>query len=190
MSIQSIATGSALTAETWKDFVSRLRHHCLGDGVAEHCTAAAIFMVEARRLIYGISLDYTDKVAIIHDDSAWHSPEEYYNESAKDEQKTLDGLAHDKGFASFLSAGEYEQLSIIESLPDHTVTGWDERWEHVGTHFTKEAAEAFIARKKHDYRDGLRVYVEAQPYAWEFETIKNAIMDGKICFVEDGKVLK
>ena len=81
-------------------------------------------------------------------------------------------------------AGDSNAYSIVEQLSYHTITGWDERWEHVGTHFTKEAAEAFIARKKHDYSDGLRVYVEAQPYAWEFEAIKNAIMDGKLVFIE------
>lgn len=189
MSIQSIATGSALTAETWSDFVSRLRHNCRGDGVADHCTAAAIFTVEARRFVYGISEDYTDKIAIICDDRVWHSVNEFIEQCDEDTMLALDSQAIAQGHKSFKEAHPW-QMEIIADLPDHAVTGWDERWDHVGTHFTKEAAEAFIARKKHDYPNGLRVYVEAQPYAWEFEAIKNAIMDGKICFVEDGKVLK
>lgn len=135
-------------------------------------------------MIYGISEDYTDKIAIIVDDSVWHSIEEYWADCDEDERKALDVIALDAGYDSFLMAGDSNAYSIVEQLSYHTITGWDERWEHVGTHFTKEAAEAFIARKKHDYSDGLRVYVEAQPYAWEFEAIKNAIMDGKLVFIE------
>ncbi|MNN59485.1 hypothetical protein D3C81_1746030 [compost metagenome] len=50
----------------------------------------------------------------------------------------------------------------------------------MSAHFTKDAAEAFIRRKKHDYRHGMRVYVESQYYAWEFNVIKNAILDGRL----------
>ena len=49
-------------------------------------------------------------------------------------------------------------------------------------HFTQEAADAFIARKKHDFPDGLRVYVDAQTYCWEFNAIKEAILSGRIVF--------
>jgi len=47
----------------------------------------------------------------------------------------------------------------------------------VNSHFTRDAAEAFIRRKQHDYGE-MRVYVESQYYAWEFEAIKEAILDG------------
>jgi hypothetical protein len=56
-----------------------------------------------------------------------------------------------------------------------------DRWEFVSAHFTKEAAEAFINRKKHDY-DKLRVYVDCQLYCWEFNAIINGLLDGKIVF--------
>lgn len=183
---ESLATGAPLTPETWADFVNRLNHHCRGSGVENHCTAHAIFIVEARRLIYGIDGDYTDNTAIIFDDSVWHTTEEYWNDCDETERENLNTIAEEAGHPSFMQADEYARLEIIKELDDHTVTGWDERWEHVGTHFTREAAEAFIARKKHDYRAGLRVYVEAQPYAWEFEAIKEAIMDGRLVLKEGG----
>lgn len=181
---KSIATGSELTAETWADFVERLTYHCRGEGVQNHCTASAIFIVQARRFIYGISDDYTDRLAIIYDDCCWHSAEKYYNDSDEAFQSMLDEKAQDEYDEEFLDLETYQQYEIIGDLEEHTVTGWDERWEFVCAHFTLEAAEAFIKRKGHDYRAGLRVYVDAQTYAWEFEAIKNAIMDGKLRFTE------
>lgn len=119
-SIPSLATGQALNAATWADFVQRLRYDCNGEGVRDHCTANAIFIVEARKIVCG--------------------------------------------------------------LEGHTVTGWDEQWVYVNAHFTHAAAEAFIKRKKHDYRHGMRVYVESQYYAWEFNAIKQAILDGTLAY--------
>ncbi len=49
-----------------------------------------------------------------------------------------------------------------------------------------DAAEAFIKRKKHDYRKGLRVYVDASTYSWELNTIKAAILSGRIGFLPEG----
>ena len=59
----------------------------------------------------------------------------------------------------------------------------EERWEFVCQHFTRDAADAFIKRKGHDYREGLRVYVDATSYSWELNTIKAAILDGRIGFI-------
>ena len=54
----------------------------------------------------------------------------------------------------------------------------------MNSHFTREAAEAFIKRKSHDYRDGLRIYVDANIYCWEFNAIKEALMDGRLVLAE------
>ncbi|MNX76701.1 hypothetical protein D3C86_1082160 [compost metagenome] len=39
-----------------------------------------------------------------------------------------------------------------------------------------------IRRKKHAYRDGLRIYVNSQHYCWLFEAIKEAILDGTLTY--------
>lgn len=52
----------------------------------------------------------------------------------------------------------------------------------MNSHFTKEAAEAFIQRKMQDYRKGMWAYVEAQVYCWEFNVIIAGVMDGRIVF--------
>lgn len=177
----SIATGSELTAETFSDFVQRLRHHVRGAGVDWHYTADALFTVQARRITFGIDRDYSSKTAVYVDDTLYFSPQEYWDKN-EDTREVLDAAAQEVDAMPFLMLEEYEQWDLLADLPEHTVSGWDERWDHVNSHFTKEAAEAFIARKMHDYRDGMRVYVEAQVYCWEFNTIINGLLDGRIAF--------
>lgn len=179
---QSLARGAELSAETWGDFVDRLRHDCVGAGVREHCTADAIFIVEARRLIYGIDLDYSDKLVVLctADEAEWFSPKEYWDDCDEEQQEKLNEAAQESGECDFLDLGEDDQWELLGELEEHTVTGWDERWEYVNSHFTRDAADAFIQRKKHDYRKGLRVYVDAQSYCWEYNAIKEAILQGRL----------
>lgn len=178
----SIASGAALDQGSFDDFVQRLGYHVRGEGVDDHSTADAMFTVQARRIIFGIDRDYTDKLAVYVEDSMYFSPQEYWDTSDECHRAYLDGLALDSGDAKFLGLDVSDQWDLLGDLCDHTVSGWDERWEFVNAHFTKEAADAFIKRKKHDYRDGLRVYVEAQVYCWEFNAIIAGLLDGKIVF--------
>ena len=178
-----IATGSDLTAEGWADFVKRLRYHCRGEGVHDHYTANAIFIVEERTITYGIDLDYVDDRVVLCDGDEWFSPQEYWKDLDAHGRKKLNQAMQEYSGCQFMKASDYDQWHVLSELEDHTVTGWAEGWKYVNSHFTREAAEAFIARKKHDYRKGLRVYVDAQVYCWEFETIKNAIIEGRIGFI-------
>ena len=178
----SIATGDALNADTFKDFVQRLHHHVRGEGVDWHYTADAMFTVQARKIIFGIDPDYTDKLAVAIEDSMYFSPQEYWDSCDESSRARLDKISQEEGDAPFLTLDVSDQWDILGDLLDHTVSGWDERWEIVNSHFTKEAAEAFIKRKKHDYREGLRVYVEAQVYCWEFNAIIAGLLDGQIVF--------
>ena len=179
----SIATGAKLDQATFSDFVQRLRHHVRGEGVDWHYTAYALFTVQKREIIFGIDRAYADKTAVAVEDSMYFSPKEYWDENDGMRER-LDAAAHKVDELPFLALEEYEQWDILGDLPDHTVSGWDERWDYVNSHFTKEAAEAFIARKKHNYRRGLRVYVEAQVYCWEFNAIISGLMSGSIVFKE------
>lgn len=178
----SLAIGEKLTAENFSDFVQRLRYHVRGEGVDWHSTADALFTVQARRIIFGIDRDYTDKWAVYVDESMYFSVLEYWGNQESESRARLHRLAQEQGGCGFLLLSESDQWDILADLPEHTVSGWDERWEIVNSHFTKEAADAFIVRKKHDYRDGLRVYVEAQVYCWEFNEIIKGLMDGRIAF--------
>lgn len=176
----TLARGAELNAETWADFVGRLRHDCVGNGVRAHGTADALFIVEARRMIYGIDRDYTDNLVVTCEDCEWFSPREYWDDACDDQQARLNAAAQEAGECEFLDLSEDEQWELLGELEDHTVTGWDERWEYVNSHFTKDAAEAFIRRKSHDYPKGMRVAVEAQSYCWEYNAIKEAILHGSL----------
>ncbi|MEH8253364.1 hypothetical protein [Aeromonas veronii] len=186
----SLAHGAPLSPESWADFVARLHHDCVGEGVHDHCTADAIFKVESRELIYGINKDYTDKIAVICDDSVWFSPQEYWDECDDDQQSHLNELAQEAEGEDFLNLKRFRaQWNILGELDDHTVTGWDDKWVPVNSHFTKDAAEAFIKRKRHDYREGMRVYVDAQTHCWEYNTIKEGILQGRIGLTDEAKKL-
>lgn len=178
----SIATGRELTVETFNDFVQRLRHHVRGEGVEWHYTRDALFTVQAKRYIYGIDKDYTDKWAVCVEDMSWDSPAEYWQDAGDETRKELDAAANKLCGKPFRESDVSDQWDMLNELDDHNVVGYDERWDYVNSHFTKEAADAFIARKKHDYPDGLRVYVEAQVYCWEFNEIINGLLDGRIAF--------
>ncbi|OWY39368.1 hypothetical protein CEK28_08600 [Xenophilus sp. AP218F] len=180
----SIATGAQLTPETFADFITRLRHDVEGDGVDEHCTADALFVVQARRIITGIDTDYTDQLVVCCEDSMWFSPQEYWDDCDEETREELNRLASDGEDEAilFLELAAADQWEILGEREDHTVTGWDDRWDYVNAHFTNAAAEAFVQRKKHDYRNGLRVYVDSQCYCWEFNAIVKALLSGELTF--------
>ncbi|WP_193354317.1 hypothetical protein [Aeromonas finlandensis] len=182
----SLAHGAPLSSASWADFVARLRHDCVGEGVHDHCTADAIFRVQSRQFIYGIDKDYTDKVAVICDDSVWFSTQEYWDDCDDEQQGNLNKLAQELEGKDFLELkGFRAQWYILGELDDHTVTGWDDKWVHVNSHFTNDAAEAFIKRKRHDHQNGIRVYVDAQTHCWEYNTIKEAILNGRIGLTDE-----
>ncbi|WP_034639948.1 hypothetical protein [Chitinilyticum aquatile] len=178
--METLAKGAALTPETFADFVTRLRHHCRGEGVDWHCTADAMFTVQAKKRTYGVDRDYTDKWAVCLEDQSWLSPQAYWDDLDDEEKASLDEAAQNAHECAFLDLSEYQKWDLLGELDDHTVTGYEDEWEHVCSHFTKEAADAFIQRKKHDYRLGLRVYVDAQTHCWEWNAIKEALMDGRL----------
>lgn len=183
----SLARGGELNADTWADFVERLKYDCEGEGVSRHHTAEALFIVQAKRLFTGLDMDYADSgdVLVYCDDWYWFSPQEYWDKCDDGDQANLNELAKECDEETFLELSENVQWDILSDLPDHTVTAYQWQWEYVNAHFTRDAAEAFIKRKSHDYRHGLRIYVESQYHAWEFNAIKSGILSGKIRLVAD-----
>lgn len=180
----SIARGDKLTPDTWNEFVSRLRHDCIGKGVENHYTADAIFIVQVRKIICGLDMDFTNKKMVFCDDQQWFSVQEYWDDLEDNEKDGLNSKSVEMHGEIFPDLSEFWQWDMLSELDNHTVTGWDETWEYVNSHFTNDAAEAFILRKKHDYKNGLRVYVDAQSYCYEFNIIKQAIIDGRITLID------
>ncbi|POW54632.1 hypothetical protein C3408_22535 [Candidatus Pantoea alvi] len=181
---ETLATGSRLTPETFADFITRLEYHARGEGVNDHCTADAIFNVEQKRIVTGIDTDYTDDLIVICHEHEWFSPVDYWKDAGTSLRKKLNAKARLLTDGdTFLKATPKVQWDVLSELEDHTVTGYAEEWRYVNSHFTREAAEAYIKRKRHDYRE-LRIYVDANIYCWEFNAIKEALMDGRLVLVE------
>lgn len=175
----TLSKGAELTAETWADFVARLHHDCVGEGVKRHYTADAVFLVE-KRVWQAVPEDLSDIRRILTDGHE-ETPEEFFAD-LEDEEKTA---LNEAAGGSFLGADGYDMSDALSKLyPDSTLFYVEERWEFVCQHFTRDAADAFIRRKGHDYREGLRVYVDATSYSWELNTIKAAILDGRIGFIQ------
>lgn len=172
----TLARGAELTPDTWADFVARLRHDCVGEGVHEHYTADAVFLVE-KAVKYPVPEGYGGNPVIFDGCEVSESPEDFFA-GCCDENKAKLNESCD---GDWLGADDDDKSSALaEHLPDYSLVYEETRWETLNQHFTKAAAEAFIARKKHDYRNGLRVYVDASTYSWELNTIKAAILDGRI----------
>lgn len=187
--MNSIATGSPLTKETWEDFVERLKYHNEGEGVKRHITSNPIFTVQKLVRTYGVSEAYGNNRVILDVDSdsvstEYDHPEDYYEKLSKKEKEELDEFANDMLDVSFLELPDYDQWELLSDLPDTEVIYYIENWEHVNSHFTREAAEAFIKRKSHDY-DKLRIYVESEYWCWEFNEIVKAILCDRLEFKEN-----
>lgn len=173
-----------LNAQTFEDFKARLQYDCKGPRTQDHCTSAALFKVENRRIIYGIDLDYTDQRCLyLNEDpeQVYYSIKEYWDSLHSSHKRQLNHNMQEAWSSQFMKARDWQQWDLLKELPGYTVTGWHEEWEYVNCHFTYAAAEAFIQRKKHDYRE-LRIYVDSQYWCWEFEAIKNAILRGELIY--------
>lgn len=183
----TLATGADLTPETWADFVTRLHHDCVGEGVARHYTADATFHVEKRTKVWapegcdGESFE-------IYSDGETCTAAYWYECLDGDDQQRLDAECPVIGFLAATMHDQMNALSEVCPSADVHEFNWD--WEFVNQHFTRDAADAFIKRKGHDYRDGLRVNVDATLYSWELNTIKAAILSGRIGLLPEAAAQK
>ncbi|NNA19051.1 hypothetical protein [Pseudomonas lundensis] len=103
-------------------------------------------------------MDYTEQRMVYWDsgESDAYSIKDYWGGLSRHEKCQLNKKMQDWSACQFMKADESDQWYVLAELEGHTVTGWDEQWVYVNTHFTHAAAEAFIKLKKHDYRKGIR----------------------------------
>lgn len=183
---KSLAYGAPLTQSTFADFVERLRYDCKGERVNDHCTADAFFLVQHKDRVCGLDAEYSDKRFIL--DSANHaeyeSPKEWFDALEEEGQDFFNQKAQDESGADFLDLFECDQWDMFanDEIEDHSVVYYQDEWKTINHHFTYDAAEAFIKRKGHDYGE-LRVYADAHTYGWEYNAIKQALLDGSLMFV-------
>lgn len=179
----SIADGAKLTPETFADFIERLKYHHRGEGVNRHATADPIFMVQKQATIYGLADEYCEAKIVHFEECEWNSPQEYWDDAEDDKRDELNGMANDMWEKDFLDCEESEQWDFLADLDNHTVCGTRKEWQNINAHLTREAAEAFIHRKQHDYPP-LRVYVESMYFGWEYQEIIKALCDGRLVLAD------
>lgn len=166
-----------LTSDNFNKFIERLKYHNRGDGVDDHCTANPLFVVQELKRHCGIDLAF--------------DPPHYWADGDHELQLTDDELvielaewvANGGGYTEFDIDRDSEVLSLHDGCAVYTKIGYAESWEAVNIHFTREAAEAFINRKKHDHLE-LRIYVDSQYWCWEFNSIIDGLLSGKIGMIE------
>lgn len=166
-----------LTPELFNDFIARLRHHNTGAGTEKHCTADPIFIVESRRLVCGIDHAYgPDYFWTDNDGEARWSEEELAEQIAEARAEGLEidpfDLQHDDEVTC-----DDGKRTLYEKI------GYAEHWEFASAHLTQEAADAFVARKAHDYR-GLRISVDSLYWCPEFKMIVRALLSGRLGLIE------
>ncbi|WP_027360154.1 hypothetical protein [Desulforegula conservatrix] len=170
------------TKEEFQDFIDRLRFHNKGKGVDWHYTANPIFLVRNEDRKTGIDMDCCNGTLWYYDDLKYESTDEIIEDMDADElQKLLSIL----GISDEAKIKEEENDDLYAALDElgYNQTGYVDEWVYVCAHFTKEAAEAFIERKKHDYRK-LAVYVDSQFRCPEFNAVIDALLTGKIIWNE------
>lgn len=173
---------SELTEEEFTKFKERLYFHNIDrEGVDRHITANPIFNVQNKKRIYGVSDDYTDKFIWNKDEVSFDSLEDFIEGLEDEELEAAKEYCANEG-QDFDGLGEYAMTDIAELL-GYVKCGYIEEWEHVNSHLTREGAEAFIARKKHDYSE-MRVWVGSQYLCWEFNEIIKGILDGDIGYIK------
>jgi hypothetical protein len=154
--------GFEMDKKEFDDFVARLTEENKGDRVDSHCTAHPLYIVQSRKREYGIDPDFGG------DGFVWVMDGTDY---------TRDELI--EAFTQGVDDNEIPDFSDAEKVC------YRERWEYVSAHFTREGAEAYIQRKKHDHR-GMRIYVESQVHAHEFNAVVEALIGGQIVFKDSG----
>lgn len=181
-----------LTKEAYEDFMKRLHFHNKGQGKDDHITAEPIFIVQRLNRVYGLDSEYSDKSIIVDTkdtESHWDDIVDLFASLDKEQISDILKKADCGSKDEFLETGDWEQYNHLENSGYERVF-YVEQQEYVNSHFTKEAADAFIERKKHDYPLGLRVYVESQNYCWEWNMIVQGLLSGDIRMLETPPSLK
>lgn len=178
-------TGTPLDAASFADFIARLRHDCVGAGVDEHCTADVIFLVESKERLYGIDLEYAQNLAIYAgDDTYYNCAVDFMIDYRSMLIEQLDALCQKHQGKPFDQVDEHEQMLEIGELDGFTVLGYHDSWKLVAPHFTQSSADAFVAKHGHKYDGELRISQESAHRSFEFNAIKNALLDGKLVWKE------
>lgn len=174
-----------LTQEMFEDFKQRLHDLRRGNLVDKHCTSFAIVQVRQDERVYGFDPDYGDNKVIIcpeDDHAVYNTPLEWFESLDEDaKQEVNEALAEDE-FESFTELTESQQWDFVSDFDGLDITCWKYETKVINTHLTMESAKEFIENQRHNYPNAY-TYVDSQWRVPEYNVIIDAILDGKIGFI-------
>lgn len=180
----SIVTGAELDPKTFADFTQRL---FAAQNPANHGTSQPIFCVYAKEYIYGVDPDWHSGAEACVTDSSNETTytdfDAYYDSLSESDQSLLDQEATSCGFKGLCPKDQFEAIGLAEVGYTTYRKQINNKW--VSAHFTPEAAQAFIARKQHDYPYGLEVVVESSYHCYEFNAIRYAFLNSNLHYLPD-----
>ncbi|MGW8422834.1 hypothetical protein [Comamonas sp. HJ-2] len=176
-----LARTGHLTKQNFADFKNRLWESCEGSGVAAHCTANALFLVQRRVTTWGLTEGYAQHWGVVASGKAYDSIAQFYESCDEERRRLLDSSARNLHGKAFIDLDHESAADLLERR-EVEVVGYRYSWSFVSAHFTPEAAQLFIDKNKFGFDEPLRVYVFSQAYCEEFNAVKNALMDGRISF--------
>ncbi|MGX9459469.1 hypothetical protein ACWU37_21295 (plasmid) [Photobacterium damselae subsp. damselae] len=188
MSKQKSLVYGTLTQDTFTDFVSRLKHGQSDSEVPRHCTSHPVFSVQEETTIWRRenSSCYTIDTLLINswDGNSYDNYEQFLC-SIEDNEERSQLKAHI--FEENVDTSDLmelaEAINNYDSSYEAEALFGEKVWRHINTHLTKEAAEAFISRKKHDYGK-LRTYVLSAYWCWELQAVIDGMCNGSIQYVD------
>lgn len=174
-----------LTKESFEDFKQRLHDLRRGNRVDDHCTSSAIVQVRQDKKVYGFDPDYGDnKVIIIPEDdhATYDTPMEWFADLDEEAKEAINAQLAEDEEPPFPELTEFNQWDFAADYEGVSITCWQYQTEVINTHLTMESAEKFIKNQRHNYPNAY-TYVDSQWRVPEYNVIIDAILDGKIGFI-------
>ncbi len=164
-------------------------HHikCIGNDA----TRSPLFLVQVKKVDYGYESEYATEHAIHFDESYYYTADEFYDchelSTPEELEYFLNGVTSESAKVHFReSYKEWDLFMLMEwvdcCLPDseYELVHGNYRWETINYFITREQAENFMSAKAGKDNPNTRVIVDSLYRSSEFETLLEAIAEGKL----------
>lgn len=170
--------------EEFETLIERLKYwNESEEGINSHGTDGPIFDVQEKVRIYGLDSGYSDYFEFGKGETYFDSISDFLESIDDEEELEIINQCWGKYFDQKpVRLKDFPEDTLIKFLGDccdYQKVYYKEDWKHVNTHLTREAAQTFIDRKKHDYTE-LRIWVSSLYWCWEFKDLIEGLVNGDI----------
>lgn len=163
-------------------------HHI--KGIGNVFTRSPLFLVQVKKMDWGYEEEYSEEHAIYFDDSYWYTSQEFYDEHSLEEEEELEYFLKGTSWVAkrfFRESHKDWNLKqlwewIDYHLPDneYCFCHGNSRWETINSFITRKQAENFVESKSGKDNPNVRICVDSLYRSAEFETLLEAIAQGKV----------